>query len=912
MMNWTEKVNSQKLKCLQSIPLFIFCSLLFGCPEKPSTEGPSSDSEPTLILSSAPVCTEQILPATDVQASDIEPTYMPLELRVTGISGSEASQLTTTLSFDPPVPRACFLSAVTDDETGNIASLRCTSPTSDELSFTGGRTFDAFYCTNTGRFSVKAKTTLNDEAGTVVTSNAIEVTCLPPDVFEENCERLGEEEVDMLVDMDLPDMDMVDMGEEIVRPASWSIVFDLEQEPVTDLSVQASTSPYPKNANYQFSVIDQSGAPLSDVPVKFFLDWSPLDDYPVCDSLCANETTQESCDARSNCAWNADEPAPEAGTEAEDAGSEMVPEPMPSQGLCAPNPMSVGLDERCERRTDSCMANLCLPPTLSGLPVVIEPMEVKTNANGVATVSVVTTTSPGIYSIKALAEYNNQEQEAHTASFTIWHQIPSQKHININCQAPVTAGFSRRVSPDPSLGSDSRGYINNQRIGADCRFQIADRFAGRVSESPVFFMSEAGNINQSVISDEDGIALAQWHTGGRSPVDVEPSIWSVPFVDRNANGRCDPEEAVIPVGQDLVGRYIGGCGGAIYEDNKELFYPELVGERPVLVNPRDGLVRIVGFTQGEARFIDLGEDLENDGDGLYSPDQDLVPAHSEPYVDANDNKIFDQGEEEYQDINRNGIWDADVFGREEEDIALLKCVERAIPYINQGINPNIPDCDIANENDLIDTIDELKRSNPDSLQATIWTSLNILSVGLPRLENTVSVTCLQEGDACRETLDATYPCAGAPQGLSVYLNLTRPPLSGLAVINFAPKDDNLNCLGVVGVDYTIKTQGLSSQDISASSFVPNGLFNARSFIIDQPYAPLLEECYDELRPLVPAAETYHWLVSGNYIFDNEDPSDENSSFSIANFVIEVGYPDHSISNDQQIKSSIVKQIGICR
>ena len=44
-------------------------------------------------------------------------------------------------------------------------------------------------------------------------------------------------------------------------------------------------------------------------------------------------------------------------------------------------------------------------------------MEAKTNPSGIATVSVVTTTSPGIYSIKALAKYNDQEQEAHTSKF---------------------------------------------------------------------------------------------------------------------------------------------------------------------------------------------------------------------------------------------------------------------------------------------------------------------------------------------------------------------------------------------------------------------------------------------------------------------------------------------------------------
>ena len=162
----------------------------FWLSRKPSSDGPDSDSKPSLILSSAPVCTEQILPAVDVRADNAEPIYMPLELRMTGISGSEASQLTTKLSFDPPVSRACFLSAVTDNESGEITSLQCTSASSDELTFTGGRTFDAFYCTNTGRFSVKAKTTLNDEDGTVIESNSIEIECQKAEDFEENCERV--------------------------------------------------------------------------------------------------------------------------------------------------------------------------------------------------------------------------------------------------------------------------------------------------------------------------------------------------------------------------------------------------------------------------------------------------------------------------------------------------------------------------------------------------------------------------------------------------------------------------------------------------------------------------------------------------------------------------------------------------
>jgi hypothetical protein len=900
------KVSWRRWLCLSMMSIS-----LLGCPEKPSDD-PISETEPSLILSSASPCTEQILPAINVREEGAMPIYMPLEVRVGGITGSQASELNTKLSFDPPVAKACFLSAVSD-ESGEVQSLQCMSPTSGQLSFTGGRTFDAFYCTDTGRFAVQAKTTLDDD--TVIESNVIEITCLPSNIFEENCEMVGEEEVDMGIDMEV-DMDLIDMGPEAIAPASWSIVFASDQEPTIDLSVQSSASPYPKNATYRFNVIDQSGAPLDDVPVKFYLDWSPLEGYPQCESNCSVETAQESCDARSTCRWDIvvnEEGAGDEGAGDEGAGDEGAgDEGEPIVGVCSSDPMSAGIDERCAARTDRCEANLCLPPDLSALPLAIEPLEVRTAPDGIASVSVVTSTSPGVYSLKAVATYNGREQEAHTPSLTIWHQIPAQEHINLKCQAPVVAGYSRRTAPNSDLGTDDLGYVNYQRVGADCRFQVADRFAGRVATAPVFYMSEAGNITQSVMSDEEGVALAQWHTGGRSPIDVEPSIWSMPFIDANGNNSCDPDEAVIPLDQNLTGTYIGGCGGALYENRTEFYYPENLGELPLVANPRDGLVRIVGFTQGEARFIDLGEDLDGDGDGLYQSDQDIVPPHNEPYIDANDNGRFDQGEEDYQDVNRNGVWDADVFGRDETEIAELKCVERAIPYINRDVNPNIPECDIANKDDLINAIDDLKDQNPSSLQATIWTSLNILSVGLPRLDNALSLKCSQLGDACRDTVDATYPCTNAAQGLPLYLNLTRPDHFGSVVVSFTPSDDNLNCLGVVDVSYQIKPEGLAETELSMSSFVPPTLLNARSFQPGQSHTPLLEDCFDSFRPMVPSAESYHWLISGQGLPPEENEDDGTPTFSIATFETQVIYPDHSVMNDSSVTYTLFKQIGVCR
>ena len=612
---------------------------LYGCPEKPSG-GPDLDSDPSLILSSASICTDLILPEIDISDPDVEPVFLPLEVRMTGLSGSQVSELTTKLSFIPAAPKACFLSAVTD-ENGEVPSLRCMSASSDDLSFSGSRAFDAFYCTSTGRFQVKATTTLNDEEGTVIESNPIEVSCLPQAVFEDNCEKVGEDPIDMALDMEV-DMEVMDMGEEIVLPASWSVAFNSGDSAITNLSVQGSTSPYPKNATYEFAVIDQEGSPIANVPVKFFLDWSALDEYQICEQSCSSEQTEELCDNRATCEWvsaptdagaeagaqpdEAGVEPDEAGVEPEEAGVELGEE-----GYCGPDSANLGIDERCTDRTERCEANLCLPPSIDSLPLAIEPSEVITGPDGIARVSVVTTSSPGVYSIKAVAAYNGNVQEARTPSLTIWHQIPSQQYISLSCQSPITATFARRSTPNTALGTDQLGYTNLQRLASECRFQTADRFSGRIANVPVFFLSEAGNIAQSVISDDMGLAVAGWNAGGRSPIDVEPQLLPMPFVDIDNDNVCTEgvDEPSIPASVDG-----GGCSGRIAEPSKQFNTSGQPGALPIRANPRDGLIRVVGFTQEKLALSTSVRPYKMMVMVSIRPDFDLVPSQPEPFIDA--------------------------------------------------------------------------------------------------------------------------------------------------------------------------------------------------------------------------------------------------------------------------------------
>ena len=97
--------------------------------------------------------------------------------------------------------------------------------------------------------------------------------------------------------MDVTDMGMPDMATPSIVPASWVIAFDPDQSAVTNLSVQASSSPYPKNASYLFSVTDEQGRPIPDVPVTFYLDWSMIAGagYDACLPTCEDVPTLGAC-----------------------------------------------------------------------------------------------------------------------------------------------------------------------------------------------------------------------------------------------------------------------------------------------------------------------------------------------------------------------------------------------------------------------------------------------------------------------------------------------------------------------------------------------------------------------------------------------------------------------------------------
>ncbi|MDX2011486.1 MAG: Ig-like domain-containing protein [Myxococcaceae bacterium] len=70
---------------------------------------------------------------------------------------------------------------------------------------------------------------------------------------------------------------------------------------------------------------------------------------------------------------------------------------------------------------------------------------------------------------------------------------------------------------------------------------------------------------------------------------------------------------------------------------------------PLTANPRDGLVTIIAYLQGEEDFRD------NNNNGMWDVGEQYID-QGEPLLDSNDNNVWDQNEF-YVDTNNNNMWD---------------------------------------------------------------------------------------------------------------------------------------------------------------------------------------------------------------------------------------------------------------
>ncbi|MDM8558901.1 Ig-like domain-containing protein [Candidatus Parabeggiatoa sp. HSG14] len=149
---------------------------------------------------------------------------------------------------------------------------------------------------------------------------------------------------------------------------------------------------------------------------------------------------------------------------------------------------------------------------------------------------------------------------------------------------------------------------------------VGDRFGNIVPDNTaVSFITEGGMIGTSI----GGGAFTTTTKLGQATAILQSASPTTPFLGGVPTSRFS--------GYECSGEYT------------------LHTSEPILLCSNPGLVTIVAFTTGSESFADLN------GNGLYDfgePFDDL----SEPYIDGNDNGIF-EGEELYIDVNGNGRFD---------------------------------------------------------------------------------------------------------------------------------------------------------------------------------------------------------------------------------------------------------------
>ncbi len=246
-------------------------------------------------------------------------------------------------------------------------------------------------------------------------------------------------------------------------------------------------------------------------------------------------------------------------------------------------------------------------PENSPPEIMLEPSSGVTDHAGRVSTRLYAGGTPGVVSISATATYNEEELTARSETIVIRGSTPSMRSFNYSCEDRVIPAFTSRL--------EDGSWLLVDREGTKCNVQLADRVQGRIdTATQVFFLSEAGTMDETAATDANGRASSMLRVGWPAPVDVAPAGPS----------------------------------------------------------PKDGLVRLVAITRGEEDFIDV------DGDKIYDLGVDeFIPGEhdlSDPFVDSNDNGEYDCGNdycEEFRDADHrpgeeakfsgpNGVWDGDT------------------------------------------------------------------------------------------------------------------------------------------------------------------------------------------------------------------------------------------------------------
>ncbi|MBP9113915.1 MAG: Ig-like domain-containing protein [Polyangiaceae bacterium] len=234
-----------------------------------------------------------------------------------------------------------------------------------------------------------------------------------------------------------------------------------------------------------------------------------------------------------------------------------------------------------------------------------------TDAQGVVTATVSSGPSIGTFAVIATVNGISGQLVVNSPSIGIRGATPSNNGFSLQCTPTNLAAY---VAPSPPLPLETT-----------CTVTLVDRFNNPVgSGNSVNFKSEAGTVPTTVATQafavggdnsKEGRGTFKFSTVGKWPALDVPPLAAAP-------GQFPGARAVEPsVADGLLTR-----------------------------NPRDGLVTILAYIQGEEYFQD------SNANGTRDVGESFID-QGEPFVDENDNGVYDLGELYIDVAPTNGSWD---------------------------------------------------------------------------------------------------------------------------------------------------------------------------------------------------------------------------------------------------------------
>lgn len=197
----------------------------------------------------------------------------------------------------------------------------------------------------------------------------------------------------------------------------------------------------------------------------------------------------------------------------------------------------------------------------------------------------------------------------------------------------------------------SRALIPGVKLA--CTAHVADRLGAAVNGVAVTFLTEAGRITTSGVT-ETGVVNASLETSMPLPRDTYPEVFSwTPASGPTATGELLVPTWMVPDRWSENPLATSAAGATLYTLREprrpDPFRLRSDGSGRMENNPRDNLVTMIAVMDGEEGFTDTN------GNGTFDVGESFVDL-TEPFVDSNDNGTWD-ADEQMIDVNGNRQWD---------------------------------------------------------------------------------------------------------------------------------------------------------------------------------------------------------------------------------------------------------------